>query len=391
MRGQTRPSTAGPRRVSGGGDPRTDHRRRPGSAGQLNPRREDGRGWSAGARPASQTAAVGPAARPRTGARLAGGGGWFPWGKETARTAVLDRGAAPSSPRWGCGTAQPRSPSPSFGQDPREYTCRPLVGSTQIASGEDREGKEGCAPPGSRGDGCSMVRERELATLAARLAGNTPAPGDYRVTGDDIGERGGHSRRFAAGGGGRFIFGRSYGDVEELPPHAPVDIPAGSVNRIHHPAFGSRKSAPSLVSNVATKPEIPDNYGVRKQKQFMGALKHENANGQAPLGRHWNRPSSARARGGGAASGWRTPAKPDSSHGGEEEEAEVEEAAGDESEGGAVSPGASALGLSGRRFGSGRGGAGVLHRPGVLMTPPGAGAGDTFYREAEGRLLAPRA
>jgi hypothetical protein len=187
-----------------------------------------------------------------------------------------------------------------------------------------------------------------------------------------------------------------------------------SVNRMNHPAFGSRRGVPTLLSSAATRPEKPNNF------KASGGLTHENAkDGQAaPLGRQWNRPSSARAwsgSGGGGGGG--------AQEGGSQ--TPTRRLDGGEGDGGGrvaaeepepfhvrLSPGRprtmspSSGFVAGLRLGGGGGGvnvnrAGVLSNTlGVISTPQGAAAAaaagvaaaaDRYYREAEGRLLAPRA
>ena len=86
-----------------------------------------------------------------------------------------------------------------------------------------------------------------------------------------------------------------------------VEIPATAVNIISYAAFGTRNIGPlpmlttaatataASAAAAATAARIEPIDG----RNFMGALKHEHASRQGPLGRHWNRPSSARAWGGG--------------------------------------------------------------------------------------------
>ena len=335
----TRPSTAGPRRVERSKPGRPRSAGPPSAADAL--RRAQQLRWRS-PHPNDGTANVGvPRPRSAAGSRLAGGGGWFPWGKETARVAsALEHeapawevmGPATSPTPWGS-TAPPRSPSLTFQKNPTNRLPR-----------ADSPG-DASANSGAWGNGAGAM-ELGRRTLAQHDKTPTKRPGS----------KGQHNRPGSArvrGGGGRFIFGRSYGDPEPSATTAVAQSPQAdgrdetSKGRMsmRHPAFGRRGGTPTVFSASATRPERPEN--------FRGVLRAENVDTHTPAGRHWHRPSSARA--------W-----------------------------GRSAPAHHGQSAKGPAFGQDAGGERCLS-PVLIGRRMGGNAADTYNAEVERRLLAPRA
>jgi len=228
-----------------------------------------------------------------------------------ARSAVLEpmTSVAPSSPRWG-GTSAPRAPEPAFGTNERAAEAGDAMGDAAGAGARAGVGSGGGSAGGGGGGG--LMREEELKHLAAR-GGDTPGPGDYKIAGGagDIAHRAksAQHRNWSTGGTGPrakpvhgrggFVFGRSHGDAQAALAAlaVSVDIPDGSVNHMSHPAFGSRSSVPTVFPGTAATDPATHIASAPRRAPFNGSLRHGGAGEQGPVGRHWDRPGSARAWG----------------------------------------------------------------------------------------------